>query len=117
MPDYPATKDSQSLKDPGILHFIHCPTNPIPEGTQANKMSRIFTKEMSRVSLINLFCTCLIYLDLDNSRGTTPDSVPWPVGLSPMGIPTKVYSHRTHSHGTRILSISHHGNSRGLPWE
>lgn len=62
MPDYPATKDSQSLKDPGILHFIHCPMNPIPEGTPANKMSSIFTKEMSRVSLIHLFCICLTYL-------------------------------------------------------
>jgi hypothetical protein len=52
MPDYPATKDSQSLSDPGILHFIHCPKSPIPEGTEANKMSSIFTREMSRVSLL-----------------------------------------------------------------
>jgi hypothetical protein len=47
MPDYPATKDSQSLLDPGILHFIHCLKSLIPEGTEANKISLIFTREMS----------------------------------------------------------------------
>ncbi|KAL2816574.1 hypothetical protein BDW59DRAFT_153131 [Aspergillus cavernicola] len=48
MPDYPATKDSQSLKNPDILYFIYYLINLIPEEIPANKISSIFTKKISQ---------------------------------------------------------------------
>jgi hypothetical protein len=47
MLDYPIIKDLQSLLDPGILYFIHYLKSLIPKGIEANKISLIFTREMS----------------------------------------------------------------------
>jgi hypothetical protein len=61
MPPYPATKDSESLEDPGILHFIHC-SNPISKDTDLEKINKIFTREMSRVCYsLQIPSTCLTY--------------------------------------------------------
>lgn len=60
MPSYPATKDSGSLEDPGILHFIHC-SNPIGPNIDSESINAIFTKEMSRVCSSLVSSTCLTY--------------------------------------------------------
>ncbi|CBF82235.1 predicted protein [Aspergillus nidulans FGSC A4] len=46
MPSYPATKDSGSLEDPGILYFIYC-SNPIGPNIDSESINAIFTKEIS----------------------------------------------------------------------
>ncbi|KAL5334346.1 hypothetical protein BJX70DRAFT_378419, partial [Aspergillus crustosus] len=71
---YPVIKDSQSLSDLGILYFIHCLENLIPEEIEVNKISLIFIREMSRFNIkylgsLSLYPICLFYWLGSNKAG------------------------------------------------